>query len=88
MKVWVVEKIDEWDGQVDTKVALFDSKEKAIKCMGNWKDDDHHFICDVESIIADGNEDSYITDEETYFYCYDAINYDALTITIKEMDIL
>lgn len=88
MKVWVVEKIDEWDGQVDTKVEIFDSKEKAIKCMQDWKDNDHHFICDVQSVMSSGNKDSYIIDEETYFYCYDALNFDALTITITEKEIL
>lgn len=88
MKVWVVEKIDEWDGQVDTQTALFDSKEKAIKQMEQWKDDDWQFINDVKEIIKDGNLDCELFDEELYFYCYDGYNFDAKTITIKEMEVL
>lgn len=88
MKIWVVEKIDEWDGQVDTQTALYDSKEKAIKCMQQWKEDDWQFINDVKEIIKDGNEDCTVTEEETYFYCYDAINFDAKTITITEQEVL
>ena len=88
MKVWVVEKIDEWDGQVDTQTALFDSKEKAIRQMNQWKKDDHQFINDVIEIIADGNTDSDIIDEELYFYCYDGLNFDAKTITIHETEVL
>lgn len=88
MKVWVVEKIDEWDGQVDTQTALFDSKEKAVRQMNQWKDDDYQFIGDVREIIKDGNEDSNIIDEELYFYCYDSLNFDAKTISITEMEVL
>ena len=88
MKVWVVEKIDEWDGQVDTQTALYDSKEKAIKCMEKWKEDDWQFINDVKEIIKDGNEDCIITEEKTYFYCYDAINFDAKTINVYETEVL
>lgn len=88
MKIWVVEKIDEWDGQVDTQTALFDSKEKAIKQMEQWKDDDWQFINDVKEIIKDGNEDSNIIEDELYFYCYDGLNFDAKTIAITEMEVL
>ena len=88
MKVWVVEKIDEWDGQVDTQTALYDSKEKAIKQMEQWKEDDFKFIDDVREIIKDGNLDSHIDEEELYFYCYDGLNFDAKTISIHEMEVL
>ena len=83
MKVWVVEKMDEWDGQVDTQIALYDSKEKAIKCMEQWKEDDWQFINDVKEIIKDGNEDCTIIEEEKYFYCFDA-----KTITMTQMEVL
>lgn len=88
MKIWIVEIIDEWDGQVDTQIALYDSKEKAIKQMEQWKEDDWQFINDVKEIIKDGNEDCTITEEETYFYCYDALNFDSKTITITEQEVL
>ena len=88
MKVWVVEKIDEWDGQVDTQTALYDSKEKAIKCMEQWKADDSNFIDDVREIIKDGNMDSHIDEEELYFYCYDGLNFDAKTIIITEKEVM
>ena len=88
MKVWVVEKIDEWDGQVDTQTALYDSKEKAIKQMEQWKEDDHQFINDVRELIEDGNADCEFDEEELYFYCYDGLNFDAKTITIHETEVL
>ena len=88
MKVWVVEKIDEWSGQVDTQTALFDSKEKAIKQMEQWKDDDFKFIDDIKELIKDGNEDCNIIEDETSFYCYDGINFDSKTITVYETEVL
>ena len=88
MKVWVVEKIDEWDGQVDTQTALYDSKEKAIKQMEQWKDDDYKFIEDVKELIKDGNEDCLFDEKELSFYCYDGLNFDSKTIIITEMEVL
>ena len=88
MKVWVVDMIDEWDGQVDTHIALYDSKEKAIKQLEQWKEDDWQFINDVKELIKDGNEDCIITEEETCFYCYDAMNFDAKTINVYETEVL
>lgn len=88
MKVWVVEKIDEWSGQVDTQTALFDSKEKAIKQMEQWKEDDWQFINDIRELIKDGNEDCTIIETEKSFYCYDGINFDGKTINVYETEVL
>ena len=88
MKVWVVEKIDEWSGKVDTQIALYDSKEKAIKQMEQWKDDDFKFIDDVRELIKDGNEDCTVIETETSFYCYDSINFDGKTINVYETEVL
>ena len=88
MKVWVVEKIDEWSGIVDTQTALFDSKEKAIKQMEQWKADDSKFIDDIKEIIKDGNEDCTIIETEKSFYCYDAINFNGKTINVYETEVL
>ena len=88
MKVWVVEKIDEWDGQVDTQTALYDSKEKAIKQMEQWKEDDHQFINDVKELIKDGSIDCEFDEEELYFYCYNGYRFDSKTITIHETEVL
>lgn len=88
MKVWVVEQVDEWCGNIDTKIALYDSKEKAIKCMQQWKDDDSKFIDDIRELIKDGNEDCSIIEEKTSFYCYDGINFDSKTIVITEQEVM
>ena len=88
MKVWVVDMIDEWDGQVDTHIALYDSKEKAIKQMEQWKNDDFKFIDDVRELIKDGNEDCTIIEEETFFFFFDAMNFDAKTIKVYETEVL
>lgn len=87
LRIWVVEKIDEWDGQVNTSVELFISYDEAREYMESELEAEHCFIDDVKDAIRCGNEDCSIIDEETFFYCYDALNFNAITITLKEMEV-
>ena len=87
-KVYVVEQIWEYDGQVDTSIEVFSNLEKAKKQKQKWIDGARHFIEDIQSCIDNGDIDSHIDNEENYFYAYDGINYDALTIAIEEKEIL
>jgi len=86
--VWVVEKIEEYDGAVDTKIKIFKNKEDAIKQKEEWKEKDYFFINDVKSDIDNECYDSRIDDDELYFYAYDSFNFDSLTIDIREMEVL
>lgn len=87
-KVYVVEQIWEYDGQVDTNIEVFSDLEKAKEQKQKWIDDAGHFIEDIQSYIDDGNLDSHIDNGETYFYAYDSLSFEALTIVIEEKDIL
>ncbi len=87
MKVYVVEMVDEYDGQVDTKVRVFGTLEKAKQYKQEIIDGANHFVKDIQTDIDNGSLDSTIENEEMYFYAYDSFNFDALTITIKEMEV-
>ena len=87
-KVYVVEQIWEYDGQVDTKIEVFSNLDKAKEQKQKWIDDARHFIEDIQSYIDNGNIDSHIDNEEKYFYAYDSLNFEALTIVIEEKEIL
>jgi len=87
MKVYVVEEITEGDGQVDTRYEVFNSLNKAKKCVEDWKFENKHFIEDIQRDIDNGNLDSRIEDEEMYYYAYDSFNFEALTISIEEKEI-
>ena len=87
-KVYVVEQIWEYDGQVDTKIEVFSNLDKAKEQKQKWIDDAGHFIEDIQSCIDNGDIDSHIDNEQDYFYAYDGINYEALTIGIYEKEIL
>lgn len=87
MKVYVVELLFEYDGQVDTEYEIFDSLDKAKQCMDDWKFDYKHFIEDIQTDIDNGSEDCVIENKENYFYAYDSFNFETLTINIKEKEI-
>ena len=87
MKVYVVETIYHYDGQVDTNIVVFDTFEKAKKYKQVEIDKANHFIEDIKRDIDDGNEDSIIEDKETYFYAYDSYNFDEYTISINEREV-
>ena len=87
MKVFVVEKIDEYDGQVNTDFKVFDTLKKAQTQKMVWLEEEQNFIDDIESFIKDGNKDCILESEKNYFYAYDSYNFDALTITINEIEV-
>ena len=86
-KVYVVELLFEYDGQVDTEYEIFDSLDKAKQCMDDWKFAYKHFIEDIQTDIDNGSEDCVIENKENYFYAYDSFNFETLTINIKEKEI-
>lgn len=86
MKIHIVEEIYEFDGQVDTRCEAFDTLEKAKECKENWSD--NNFVDDIKRDIEYGKLDSHIENDDTYFYAYDSINFEAQTITIYEKDLL
>ena len=86
MKIYIVEEIYEYDGQVDTECEAFDTFEKAKKCKENWAD--NNFVDDIKRDIENGNLDSHIENSDTDFYAYDGINFEAQTITIYEKNLL
>ena len=89
-KVYVLEEIWEYDGQVETKVKLFSTFEKAQEEFNKLKV--NNFVEDIQRDIDNGNEDSHIDEdkknEELYFYAYDSFNFEALTITVDVKEIL
>ena len=87
MKVYVVETIYHYDGQVDTNIVVFNTFEKAKKYKQVGIDKANHFIEDIKRDIDDGNEDSIIEDKETYFYAYDSYTFDEYTISINEREV-
>lgn len=80
MEVYVVEKITEIDGTIDTNVRVFTTLENAIKCKEDMQN--NNFVEDVKKSIDDGNVDNFIHDGNNYFCCYDAYTFEELTITI------
>ena len=87
MKVYVVEEIAEGERQIDTRYEVFDSLDKAKKCVEDWKFENKHFIEDIQVDIDHGNLDSHIDEKEMYYYAYDSFNFMALTISIEEKEI-
>ena len=88
MKVWTVQEIENWNGQVSTKLKLFKNKETALECMKVWKELHDGFIRDVEEAVKSEDSDFVIMEREDYFYCYDGINFDSYEIIIDNMEVL
>lgn len=88
-KVWVIEKVSEFSGSVDSEVKVFRHKEDAIKQKEKWKEEDSQFIDDIqEDININENCGSTIEDEELYFYAYDGFNFESVLFNITEMEVL
>lgn len=88
MFIYVIEVIEEFDGNIETQIFLFDTQEKAQEHKQKIIDDFSHFIEDIRENIKEGFEDCEIIDNPFYFYCYNALNFDRLTVAITKNQIL
>lgn len=86
-KIWVLEKLDEYDGQANTNIKLFETREKAEEGMNEMIRNEKPFIDEVREMLSDGNMDCQIQKTNTYMYVYDGINFNALTISIREVEV-